>query len=53
MSVLIIHVMRNKLSYLHLGVSGSYKHFDKKYDNVLGFGIPDPLMNFLSCLGFF
>ena len=24
----------------------------KKYDNVLGFGIPDLLLNFLSCQGF-
>ena len=43
---------REKLSYLRLGVGGSYKHLDKKYDNVLGFGIPDLLMNLLSCHGF-
>ena len=41
------------LSDLRLGVSGSsYKHLDKNYDNVLGFGIPDLLMNLLSCQGF-
>ena len=44
--------MRKKLSDLRLGVSGSYKHLDKKYDNVLGFGIPDLLLNLLSCQGF-
>ena len=41
-----------KLSDLRLGTGGSYKHFNKKYDNVLGFGIPDLLMNFFSCRGF-
>ena len=35
-----------------LGTGGSYKHLNKKYDNVLGFGIPDLLMIFLSCHGF-
>ena len=40
------------LSDLRLGQGGSYKHFNKIYDNVLGFGIPDLLMNLLSCHGF-
>ena len=44
---------REKNSDLRLGVAGNYKHLDKKYDNVLGFGIPDMLMNLLSCQGFF
>ena len=43
---------KSKLSYLRLGVSGRYKYLDKNYDNVLGFGIPDLLLNFLSCQGF-
>ena len=43
---------RNKLSYLRVVVGGSYKHLDKKYDNVLGFGITDLLMNLLYCQGF-
>ena len=43
---------KSKLSYLRLGVSGRYKHLDKNYDNVLGFGIPDLLLNLLSCQGF-
>ena len=41
-----------KLSDLRLGVSGRYKHLDNNYDNVLGFGIPDLLLNLLSCQGF-
>ena len=36
----------SKFSYLGLGVATSYKHLGKKYDNVLGFGIPDLLLNF-------
>ena len=42
----------SKLSYLRPGVSGRYKHLDKEYDNVLGFGIPYLLLNLLSCQGF-
>ena len=30
-------------------VAGSYKYLGGKYENVLGFGIPDLLLNFLSC----
>ena len=41
-----------KLSYLCLGVSGRYKHLVKNYDNVLGVGIPDILLNLLSYNGF-
>ena len=37
---------------LRLGVSGSYKHLDKKYHNILGFGISDLLLDFLSCQAF-
>ena len=43
---------KSKLRDLRLGVSGRYKHLDKNYDNVLGFGIPYLLLNFLSCQGF-
>ena len=42
----------SKLSDLCLGVTGRYKHLDKKYDNILGFGIPYLLLNLLSCHGF-
>ena len=43
---------KDKLSELLLGVSGRYKYLDKNDDNVLGFGIPDLLLNLLSCQGF-
>ena len=43
---------KSKLNDLRLGVTGRYKHLDKNYDNVLGFGIPDILLNLLSCQGF-
>ena len=43
---------KSKLSDLRLGVAGSYKHLGKKYDNLLGFGIPYLLFNLLSCKGF-
>ena len=43
---------KSKLSDLRLVVAGSYKHIGKRYDNVLGFGIPDLLLNLLSSQGF-
>ena len=43
---------KSKLSYLHLGCNGKNKHNDTDYDNVLGIGIPDLLLNLLSCRGF-
>ena len=43
---------KSKLSDLCLGVYRRYKHLDKNYDNVLGFGIPYLLLNLLSCQGF-
>ena len=43
---------KSKLSALRIVVTGRYKHLDKKYDNVLGFGIPDLLLNLLSFQGF-
>ena len=42
---------KSKSSELRLGVSGRYKHFDTGYDNVLGTGIPDLLLNLLSFHG--
>ena len=44
--------MRKKLSELRLGYGGSYKHFNKSYDNILGIGILDLLMNLMSCRRF-
>ena len=43
---------KSKLIYLRPGASGRYKHIDKNYDNVLGIGITDLLLNLLSCQGF-
>ena len=43
---------KSKLSDLHLTGTGRYKHYDTDYDHVLGTGIPDILLNFLSCHGF-
>ena len=43
---------KSKLSYLRLGVTRRYKHFYTDYDNLLGIGIPDLLLNFLSCHDF-
>ena len=40
---------KSKLSVLRLGVTGRYTHLDNEYDNVLGFGIPDILLNLLPC----
>ena len=43
---------KSKLSNLCIGVTGRYKNLGKKYDNVLGFSIPDLLLDLLSCQGF-
>ena len=43
---------KSKITHLRLGVTGRYKHYDTEYDNVLGIGIPDISLNFLSCHGF-
>ena len=37
---------KSQSSDLRLGVIGRYKHYDTDYDNVLGIGIPDPLLIF-------
>ena len=42
----------SKLSYLYLGCTGKNKHNDTDYENVLGNGITDLLLNLLSCQGF-
>ena len=42
---------KSKLSGIRLGVSEVYKHLDKNYDNVLGFGIPDLLLIFFVLSG--
>ena len=42
---------KEKLSELLLVYGGGYKHVNKIYDSVLGIGIPDLLMNLVSCHG--
>ena len=41
-----------QLSELGLGYCGCFKHVRKIYDKILGIGIPDLLMNFMSFRGF-
>ena len=43
---------KSKLSDLRLGCTGSNKNNGTDYDNVLGIGITDILLNLLSCQGF-
>ena len=43
---------KSRLSDLKIGCTGSSKHIGMNYNNVLGIGIPDILLNFLSCHGF-
>ena len=40
------------LSEIPVGSGGGSKHGDKSFDRILGIGIPDLLMNFMSCHGF-
>ena len=42
----------DKLSELHVAIGGGFKHGNKIYDKILGIGIPDFLMNLMSCHGF-
>ena len=41
-----------KLTELGLGSGEGYKHEEKGYDKILGIGIPDMLINLISCNGF-
>ena len=41
------------LSELCLGSGGQFKLEEKSYEKILGIGIPDLLMNLMSCHGFF
>ena len=43
---------KSKWSDLCLGVTGRYKNYDTDYDNVLGIGITDLLLDLLYCLDF-
>ena len=42
----------NKLCELSVCYEGGFKHGNKNYDKILGIGVPDLLMNFMSCHGF-
>ena len=44
--------MNQKKSELPVGSEGGYKHEENIYDKILGIGIPDQLMNLMSCHGF-
>ena len=41
-----------ELIELPVGSGGGFKHEDKSYYKILGIGIPDLLMNLMSCHGF-
>ena len=43
---------KSKLSYLKIGFTGSSKHNVLDYKNLSGIGIPDLILNLLSCHGF-
>ena len=43
---------KSKWGYLNFGCTGTNKHSGLEYENVLGIGIPDLLLNLLSCTGF-
>ena len=43
---------KSKLSDLHLGGTGNYKHYDMDYENVLGIGITDLLLGLFYFQGF-
>ena len=42
----------HRLSELKIGTTFLHKHDDKDYNNLFGIGIPDILMNMVSCHGF-
>ena len=44
--------MKNKLSNLPVNTGGRFQNLNKSYDKILGIGIPDLLMNLMSCHGF-
>ena len=43
---------KSKLSDLKIGCTGSSKNSGMDYNNLLGIGIPDLLLNLSSCNGF-
>ena len=43
---------KKKISDLKIACTGSSKHYDMDYNNLFVIGIPDILLNMLSCHGF-
>ena len=43
---------QKQLSEIPVGYGGGSKHGDKRFDRILGIGIPDLIMNLMSCHGF-
>ena len=41
-----------KLSDINVGSGGGYKHGDDIFEEMLGIGVTDLLMNLMSCRGF-
>ena len=52
MSVLIIYLVNKFLNKIPVGSGRGSKNGDKSPDRILGIGIPDLLMNLMSCHGF-
>ena len=44
--------LNKRLSEVKIGTSFLHKHDDKDYNNLFGIGIPDIIMNMVSCHGF-
>ena len=52
MFVLIIYILNQKqIIELPVGSGGGFKYGNKSYNKILGIGIPDLLMNLMSCHG--
>ena len=44
--------LNNRLSEIKIGTTFLHKHDNKIYNNLFGIGIPDIIMNMVSCHGF-
>ena len=50
---MIIYILNQKqIIELPVGSGGGFKYGNKSYNKILGIGIPDLLMNLMSCHGF-
>ena len=52
MFVFIIYLVNQKSQWTTCWYCREFKHGNKIYDKILGIGIPDLLMNLMSCHGF-